>query len=197
MKNIFFVLIVLFFSACSLINPSQTLPSAKYFSIDLQNNLINTNIYKNANIIVTLPKGLDYSSSIFYKKDELTYTYAYHFWKENPNLMVKNFLEFNLQNLKIFKAVLNQDSLAKVDFILESKIDILEQEFLDQINSKAKFAINLTLVDMKDKSVIASRYFSYEKELSEANPNLLIKTYNDIFKQFSEEFSSWIIKNLE
>ncbi|MCR6590980.1 putative lipoprotein [Campylobacter insulaenigrae] len=197
MKTLYFVLIALLFSACSVVNPTQTLPSMKYFSINLQNIQINTSIYKDASIIVALPKSLDYSNNIFYKKDEIIYTYAYHFWKENPNLMIKNFLEFNLQNLKIFKAVLNQDSLAKVDFVLESKVNILEQEFLDRTHSKAKFAINLTLVNAKDKNIVASQYFYYEKKLNNTKPDLLIKAYNDIFKQFGEEFSTWMIKNLE
>ncbi|MFG5142268.1 hypothetical protein O8I45_10620, partial [Campylobacter lari] len=124
MKFLYISLIAIFFSACSLVSPSQTLPANKYFSINLEKLEQSQNKMKNSTIIVSLPKGLSYTNEIFYKKDHVVNAYAYHFWKENPALMIKTFLEFHLQDLGVFKAVLNQDSLASADYVLESKVDI-------------------------------------------------------------------------
>ncbi|MCV3443745.1 hypothetical protein L8W64_07280 [Campylobacter sp. IFREMER_LSEM_CL1097] len=196
MRYLYISLIAIFFSACSLINPSQTLPANKYFSINLEK-LEQSQNKKNATIIVSLPKGLAYTNEIFYKKDYTINTYAYHFWKENPALMIKSFLEFHLQDLGVFKAVLNQDSLASADYVLESKVDILEQDFNDELHSKIKFGINLNLVQINTKKLIASRYFYYEKELNDNNPQILIQNYDEVFLLFAKDFRVWVDQNLE
>lgn len=197
MKKIFLLFMALFFSACSVVSPSQTLPFARYFSISLEHNVTMANVQKDANIMVALPKGLVYTNEIFYKKDGIVNTYAYHFWQDSLNLLIKNFLETSLENAKIFKAILNQDSLAKADFILESKVSILEQDFINNEESIAKFGISLTLIDMNDKSVVASKYFYYEKKLDESEPELLMKAYNEIFAQFNQELNTWMGQILE
>ncbi|EGK7513977.1 hypothetical protein IO387_000377 [Campylobacter lari] len=196
MKFLYISLVTIFFSACSLISPSQTLPANKYFSINLEK-LEQSQNKKNATIIVSLPKGLAYTNEIFYKKDHVVNAYAYHFWKENPALMIKTFLEFHLQDLEAFKAVLNQDSLASADYVLESKVDILEQDFSDEMHSKIKLGINLNLVQINTKKLIASKYFYYEKELNDNNPQILIQNYNEVFLLFAKDFRVWIDQNLE
>lgn len=197
MKKIFLLFMALFFSACSVVSPNQTLPFARYFSISLEHNVTMANVQKDANIMVALPKGLVYTNEIFYKKDGIVNTYAYHFWQDSLNLLIKNFLETSLENAKIFKAILNQDSLAKADFILESKVNILEQDFINNEESIAKFGISLTLIDMNDKSIVASKYFYYKKKLDESEPELLMKAYNEIFAQFNQELNTWMGQILE
>ncbi|MCV3440125.1 hypothetical protein L8W50_04135 [Campylobacter lari] len=196
MKFLYISLVAIFFSACSLISPSQTLPANKYFSINLEK-LEQSQNKKNATIIVSLPKGLAYTNEIFYKKDHIVNAYAYHFWKENPALMIKTFLEFHLQDLEAFKAVLNQDSLASADYVLESKVDILEQDFSDEMHSKIKLGINLNLVQINTKKLIASKYFYYEKELNDNNPQILIQNYDEVFLFFAKDFRVWVDQNLE
>ncbi|MCR8682967.1 ABC-type transport auxiliary lipoprotein family protein [Campylobacter sp. LMG 17559] len=196
MKFLYISLVAIFFSACSLISPSQTLPANKYFSINLEK-LEQSQNKKNATIIVSLPKGSAYTNEIFYKKDHVVNAYAYHFWKENPALMIKTFLEFHLQDLGVFKAVLNQDSLASADYVLESKVDILEQDFSDEVHSKIKLGINLNLVQINTKKLIASKYFYYEKELNDNNPQNLIQNYDEVFLLFAKDFRVWIDQNLE
>ncbi|MCV3375562.1 hypothetical protein [Campylobacter sp. IFREMER_LSEM_CL2151] len=196
MKFLYISLVAIFFSACSLISPSQTLPANKYFSINLEK-LEQSQNKKNATIIVSLPKGLAYTNEIFYKKDHVVDAYAYHFWKENPALMIKTFLEFHLQDLEAFKAVLNQDSLASADYVLESKVDVLEQDFSDEMHSKIKLGINLNLVQINPKKLIASKYFYYEKELNDNNPKILIQNYDEVFLLFAKDFRVWIDRNLE
>ncbi|EGK8008083.1 hypothetical protein IO405_000464 [Campylobacter lari] len=196
MKFLYISLVAIFFSACSLISPSQTLPANKYFSINLEK-LEQSQNKKNATIIVSLPKGLAYTNEIFYKKDYVVDAYVYHFWKENPALMIKTFLEFHLQDLEAFKAVLNQDSLASADYVLESKVDVLEQDFSDEMHSKIKLGINLNLVQINTKKLIASKYFYYEKELNDNNPKILIQNYDEVFLLFAKDFRVWIDRNLE
>ncbi|HEC1749222.1 TPA: hypothetical protein R1710_000271 [Campylobacter lari] len=197
MRYLYISLIAIFFSACSLVSPSQTLPANKYFSIDLEKLGQSQNKVKNSTIMVSLPKGLAYTNEIFYKKDHVVNAYAYHFWKENPALMIKAFLEFHLQDLGVFKAVLNQDSLASADYVLESKVDILEQDFSDEMHSKIKLGINLNLVQINTKKLIASKYFYYEKELNDNNPQILIQNYDEVFLLFAKDFRVWIDQNLE
>ncbi|EAK0823522.1 hypothetical protein A0Z38_05545 [Campylobacter lari] len=196
MKFLYISLVAIFFSACSLISPSQTLPANKYFSINLEK-LEQSQNKKNATIIVSLPKGLSYTNEIFYKKNHVVNAYAYHFWKENPALMIKTFLEFHLQDLGVFKAVLNQDSLASADYVLESKVDILEQDFSDEVYSKIKLGINLNLVQINTKKLIASKCFYYEKELNDNNPQNLIQNYDEVFLLFAKDFRVWVDQNLE
>lgn len=69
MKFLYISLIAIFFSACSLVSPSQTLPANKYFSINLEKLEQSQNKMKNSTIIVSLPKGLSYTNEIFYKKE--------------------------------------------------------------------------------------------------------------------------------
>ncbi|CAM4106741.1 hypothetical protein [Campylobacter armoricus] len=197
MRILYFIFIALFFNACSLVSPNQTLPANKYFDITLEKNTSYKSKQTNSTIIVALPKGLTYTNEIFYKKDGIVNAYAYHFWKENPALMIKTFMEFHLQNLGIFKAVLNQDSLASSDYVLESKVDILEQNFSDEVHSKIKFGINLNLVQISTKKPLANKYFYYEKELNSNNPQLLIQKYDEIFILFADDMQKWISKNLE
>ncbi|WP_187153101.1 ABC-type transport auxiliary lipoprotein family protein [Campylobacter volucris] len=197
MKKIVLLFMALLFSACSVVSPSQTLPFARYFSISLDHNISTVNMQKDVTIMVALPKGLVYTNEIFYKKDGIVNTYAYHFWQDNLNLLIKNFLETSLENTKIFKAVLNQDSLAKTDFILESKVNVLEQDFINNEESIAKFGISLTLINMNDKNIVASRYFYYEKKLDESEPELLMQVYNEIFSQFNQDLNSWMGQILE
>ncbi|AJC90032.1 ABC-type transport auxiliary lipoprotein family protein [Campylobacter subantarcticus] len=197
MKFLYTSLIAIFFSACSLINPSQTLPANKYFSINLEKLEQSQNKMKNSTIIVSLPKGLAYTNEIFYKKNHVINAYAYHFWRQNPALMIKDFLEFHLQDLNAFKAVLNQDSLASADYVLESKVDVLEQEFSDEMYSKIKFGISLNWVHINTKKLLASEYFYYEKKLTDNAPEVLIQNYNELFMLFAKDFRLWISQNLE
>ncbi|RKO64316.1 hypothetical protein CKA54_06195 [Campylobacter sp. P255] len=197
MKILYAIVVAIFFNACSLIGPSQTLPANKYFSINLEKIPQEQNYKKEKTIIVALPKGLDYSSAIFYKKDHMVNAYAYHFWKQNPALMIKDFLEFHLQDLNAFKAVLNQDSLASADYVLESKVDVLEQEFSDEMHSKIKFGISLNWVHINTKKLLASKYFYYEKKLTDNAPEVLIQNYNELFMLFAKDFRLWISQNLE
>ncbi|EAH6868417.1 hypothetical protein [Campylobacter sp. IFREMER_LSEM_CL2194] len=197
MKFLYISLIAIFFSACSLISPNQTLPANKYFSINLEKLEQSQNKVKNSTIMVSLPKGLSYTNEIFYKKNHIVNAYVYHFWKENPALMIKTFLEFHLQDLGVFKAVLNQDSLASADYVLESKVDILEQDFSDEVHSKIKLGINLNLVQINTKKLIASKYFYYEKELNDNNPQNLIQNYDEVFLLFAKDFRVWVDQNLE
>lgn len=189
MAKFFYIFLALFMSACSVIKPNQTLPAAKYYSIDLNNSFYIEKKF-NKNILITRPKILLNTNEIFYKKDNSLNSYAYHFWQKNPSLMIKNFIEFHAMNA--FKAVLNSDSLAIADLVLEGRIDTFVEEFFDD-KSKVKFGINLILLDFKSKQIIANKYFYYEEDVKKD----FISAYNVIFSKFGKDMFEWMEKNLE
>ncbi len=88
------------------------------------------------------------------------YAYSQAQWSESPNVALSAELLSHIRETKLFKNVLNSKSRSKSDLILEINIEDFMQYFNDdESSSYVNAVINLTLLDAKAGTVMASETF--------------------------------------
>ena len=89
------------------------------------------------------------------------YSYSQSEWSESPNVAITNEILKHIRVSQLFKTVLNSKSRSKSDLILEINIEDFMQYFNeDSTSSYSSVVIDLTLLDSKTGSSVATDVFS-------------------------------------
>ena len=122
-------------------------------------------------------------------------TYPYSRWGVNPGDMVGDYLIRDLRKAALFKEVFSYHSDEPVRFILEGAID----EFFESDEgsaSNAIFAINITVLDMREKETTRrlrfNKMYQYSKVLDGRSPEGFARAMSLNMALFSEQ----LIKDL-
>ena len=189
MKNLFYLLMIVLISGCSL---KQEFVETNSYSIDfIQNN----KSYKSSSKSILIEEPFVNSSfnsrSIFYStKPYLFEEYAKNRWINLPSSMIHNSLLESFQNSNIFSLVSLEDSKIKYDYILKTNVIKIYHE----INGDKSYAILKIKFDLlKDKVLVKT--FSYDKKVlvSQNKPyefvNSLNKTFNEVIEELLKEIN--------
>ena len=189
MKNLFYLLMIVLISGCSL---KQEVGQINSYSIDfIQNN----KSYKSSSKSILIEEPFVNSSfnsrSIFYStKPYLFEEYAKNRWINLPSSMLHNSLLESFQNSNIFSFVSLEDSKIKYDYILKTNVIKIYHE----INGDKSYAILKIKFDLlKDKVLVKT--FSYDKKVlvSQNKPyefvNSLNKTFNEVIEELLKEIN--------
>ena len=190
MKNLFYLLIVVLISGCSL---KQEVTDINSYSIDFNSkNKSYKNIDKSILIEEPLVNKSFNSRSIFYsQKPYLFEEYAKNRWINLPSSMIHNSLLESFQSSKIFSLVSFSDAKIKYDYVLKTNVIKIYHE-INENKSYVILKINFDLV--KDKELVKT--FTYDKKVlvKENKPYEFVNGLNKIFEEIMEELLKEINK---
>lgn len=183
MKNLFYLLMIVLLSGCSL---KQEVTDINSYSIDFSSkNSSYQNSQKSILIEEPMVNNSFNSRAIFYStKPYLFEEYAKNRWINLPSSMVHNSLLESFQNSNIFSLVSLEDSKIKYDYILKTNVIKIYHE----INGDKSYAILKIKFDLlKDKTLVKT--IDYDKKIlvSQNKPYEFVKSVNKSFEEIVEE----------
>lgn len=190
MKNLFYLLIVVLISGCSL---KQEVTDINSYSIDFNSK---NKSYKNTEKSILIEEPLVNKSfnsrSIFYsQKPYLFEEYAKNRWINLPSSMIHNSLLESFQSSKIFSLVSFSDAKIKYDYVLKTNVIKIYHE-INENKSYVILKINFDL--LKDEKLVKT--FSYDKKVlvKENKPYEFVNSLNKTFEEIMEELLTQINK---
>ena len=190
MKNLFYLLIVVLISGCSL---KQEVTDINSYSIDFNSK---NKSYKSSSKSILIEEPLVNKSfnsrSIFYSsKPYLFEEYAKNRWINLPSSMIHNSLLESFQSSNIFSLVSVEDTKIKYDYILKTNVIKIYHE-INENKSYVILKINFDL--LKDEKLVKT--FSYDKKVlvKENRPYEFVNSLNKTFEEIMEELLKEINK---
>lgn len=190
MKNLFYLLMIVLISGCSL---KQEVVETNSYSIDfIQNN----KSYKSSSKSILIEEPFVNSSfnsrSIFYStKPYLFEEYAKNRWINLPSSMIHNSLLESFGSSKMFTFVSQEKTEQKSDFILKTNLLKLYHEIQDD---KSYAIIKIKFDLLKDEKVVKTFTFDKKVMVSQNKPyefvNTTNKAFNDILEELIKEINS-------
>ena len=189
MKNLFYLLMIVLISGCSL---KQEVVETNSYSIDfIQNN----KSYKSSSKSILIEEPYVNSSfnsrSIFYStKPYLFEEYAKNRWINLPSSMIHNSLLESFGSSKIFTFVSQEKAEQKSDFILKTNLLKLYHEIQDD---KSYAIIKIKFDLLKDEKIVKTFTFDKKVMVSQNKPYEFVNTTNKAFNDILEELIKEIL----
>ena len=193
MKNLFYLLMIVLISGCSL---KQEVVETNSYSIDfIQNN----KSYKSSSKSILIEEPFVNSSfnsrSIFYStKPYLFEEYAKNRWINLPSSMLHNSLLESFGSSKIFTFVSQEKTEQKSDYVLKTNLLKLYHEIQDD---KSYAIIKIKFDLLKDEKVVKTFTFDKKVLVSQNKPyefvNSTNKAFNDILEVLIKEISTSLV----
>ena len=183
MKNLFYLLIVLLISGCSL---KQEVTDTNSYSIDFNSkNSSYKNIGKSILIEEPLVNKSFNSRSIFYStKPYLFEEYAKNRWINSPSSMIHNSLAESFQNSNLFSLVSLEDTKIKYDYVIKTSVIKIYHE----INGDKSYAIlKIKFNLLKDKTLVKTMDYDKKVLVLQNKPYEFVKSMNKSFEEIVEE----------
>ena len=183
MKNLFYLLIVVLISGCSL---KQEVTDINSYSIDFNSkNSSYKNIGKSILIEEPLVNKSFNSRSIFYStKPYLFEEYAKNRWINLPSSMIHNSLAESFQNSNLFSLVSLEDTKIKYDYVIKTSVIKIYHE----INGDKSYAIlKIKFNLLKDKTLVKTMDYDKKVLVSQNKPYEFVKSMNKSFEEIVEE----------
>ena len=183
MKNLFYLLIVLLISGCSL---KQEVTDTNSYSIDFNSkNSSYKNIGKSILIEEPLVNKSFNSRSIFYStKPYLFEEYAKNRWINLPSSMIHNSLAESFQNSNLFSLVSLEDTKIKYDYVIKTSVIKIYHE----INGDKSYAIlKIKFNLLKDKTLVKTMDYDKKVLVLQNKPYEFVKSMNKSFEEIVEE----------
>ena len=187
MKNLFYLLMIVLISGCSL---KQEVVETNSYSIDfIQNN----KSYKSSSKSILIEEPYVNSSfnsrSIFYStKPYLFEEYAKNRWINLPSSMLHNSLLESFGNSKMFSFVSQEKTEQKSDYVLKTNLLKLYHEIQDD---KSYAIIKIKFDLLKDGEVVKTVTFDKKVMVPQNKPyefvNSTNKAFNDILEELIKE----------
>ena len=183
MKNLFYLLMIVLISGCSL---KQEVTDINSYSIDFNSK---NKSYKNSEKSILIEEPLVNKSfnsrSIFYStKPYFFEEYAKNRWINLPSSMIHNSLSESFQSSNIFSLVSFED--AKIDYDYVLKINVIK--LYHEINENKSYVILKINFDLlKDEKLV--KIFTYDKKVlvKENKPYEFVNSLNKTFEEVMEE----------
>ena len=187
MKNLFYLLIVVLISGCSL---KQEVTDINSYSIDFNSK---NKSYKNSSKSILIEEPLVNKSfnsrSIFYsQKPYLFEEYAKNRWINLPSSMIHNSLLESFGSSKIFTFVSQEKTEQKSDYVLKTNLLKLYHEIQDD---KSYAIIKIKFDLLKDEKIVKTFTFDKKVMVPQNKPyefvNSTNKAFNDILEELIKE----------
>ena len=187
MKNLFYLLLVMLISGCTL---KQEVGQTNSYSIDFNSK---NKSYKNTEKSILIEEPLVNKSfnsrSIFYStKPYLFEEYAKNRWMNLPSSMVHNSLLESFGSSKMFTFVSQEKTEQKSDYVLKTNLLKLYHEIQDD---KSYAIIKIKFDLLKDGEVVKTVTFDKKVMVPQNKPyefvNSTNKAFNDILEELIKE----------
>ena len=123
-------------------------------------------------IQIQLPKSTKEirGKKIWYAKNPLERnSYLYSRWSDTPNRLIARYLQNYLNYTHTYKAVIDENSLAKPDYILESNLEDFYQLFESEKNAYGILKMHFFLIDAQNEKIIDT--FSVNLKIPSPSPD--------------------------
>jgi len=131
-----------------------------------------------------------------FKREE----YAYYKWRANPGDLVTHFLNRDIRNSGLFKAVLPYDSGSASSHVLEGTVDEFFEWDTDE-NWKAVLSISITLMIATEpdisKRIISQKSYGSTKACQQKHPRALAKSMSQAMAEISGKIIEDIYSHLK
>lgn len=200
MKNLTRTIVVLSFTASALLIAACSLPgrpaSTPTQTFVLQGNPVwqpppGQVVKPCLSLRVSLPEsapGLNTVRMAYTTEPNRLDYYAWHEWVATPARMIAVIMETRLDKTGMFGAVVSGSSDINTDLRLDSEILSLQQDF-SKAGSSVSLAIKVKLVDVVDRSLLASKTFSYRLPASGENAEAGVLAANQAAENFLGELA--------
>lgn len=192
MKKLFYLLMIVLISGCSL---KQEITDINSYSIDFNSkNKSYQNTQKSILIEEPLVNNSFNSRSIFYStKPYLFEEYAKNRWINLPSSMIHNSLVESFQSSNIFSLVSQEDAKVKYDYVLKTNVIKIYHE----INGDKSYAVLKIKFDLlKDKTLVKTMDYDKKILVKENKPYEFVKTVNKSLEEIMEELLKEISNSL-
>ena len=183
MKNLFYLLMIVLLSGCSL---KQEVTDINSYSIDFNSkNSSYKNIGKSILIEEPLVNKSFNSRAIFYsQKPYLFEEYAKNRWINLPSSMIHNSLLESFQNSNLFSLVSLEDTKIKYDYVIKTSVIKIYHE----VNGDKSYAILKIKFDLlKDKTLVKTMDYDKKVLVLQNKPYEFVKSMNKSFEEIVEE----------
>jgi len=131
------------------------------------------------------------STAMLYRPDAYkSEAYTYHRWRVSPGYLVTDYLLRDLRKSGLFQAVLPSTSADNGRFLVEGGVEEI-QEIDAPDGWKASLALNITLLDLKEKEitrrVVFQKGYRAEEPLTEKTPAGLAQGMSRAMERLSGE----------
>ena len=192
MKQIFFLIVGLFFIGCS-----QQVSPVKQYRLDVvvQNQSLQKFTCKQKSVKILFPTSTyEYTTNKFFYVQGLEEgSYIQSSWARTPVSEIYLLLLKNLRQSGAFKTVQNYVSVAHGDLNLEVDIQNFKQYFSKDAKSSYVVAdITLTLIDKKSYQVMAQKNFYKKLQTSSADAKGGVEAFNKVLEMLLPDMIKWI-----
>jgi len=118
--------------------------------------------------------------------------FAYHEWVDTPASMLASIVEQRLESERIFKSVLSSSTDIKTDWRLDSNIVALYQDFTTDALSQLVFKVKVSLVDLRNRSLLDTHTFHYVVVATANNAEAGVAAANEAVEIFMAELTEFV-----
>lgn len=152
--------------------------------------------YKNNSVKIAYPiniKGKSTTALYFSYSDIEEGVYQNASWSSSSSQLLTGAIIRSLEKGKIFKSVVDYNSQANTDYILESEIYDMYHKIRDKL-SIAVVTIRFDLVNTQDNALIKSKKFCYEIATETTDAQGYVKATNSAIEQLSRDLVKWVAR---
>ena len=121
------------------------------------------------------------------------YKFTQSQWAESPNRAISSEILEYIKLTKLFKNVQISKSRTRNGLLLETNIEDFMQYFSeDEKESSVRVRINLTLIDVKTSSVLATKTFESKIEVDSVNADAGVVHLNIALQNILNESGQWL-----
>lgn len=175
MKKFFNIIIVastlIFLPGCSTFDPVIT-PEVKTYRLNETAPVLisSSQTHKSITVMpVIAVSGFDSSAMIYQSSPSLLSSFVESAWFAPPANMIQPVLTSHLQQSKGFSIVVSGPSLSSTDYLLNTTLLSLYQDFTVQ-PSIIHFSIDINLINNHSNQIIADQVFTAQVKVSENTP---------------------------
>jgi cholesterol transport system auxiliary component len=146
-------------------------------------------------IQIQLPKSTKEirGKKIWYAKNPLERnSYLYSRWSDTPNRLIARYLQNYLNYTHTYKAVIDENSLAKPDYILESNLEDFYQLFENEKNAYGILKMHFFLIDAQNEKIIDT--FSVNLKIPSPSPDAKggVEALHTATRRSAETLLQWL-----
>ena len=196
-KLLFTLIVSLFFAGCI----TKTTPPLHIYTLKQPAYLAKTEEvqkrFDNSTLLLQTPRStreIRTKKILYATTPHEREAYLYSRWSDTPNQLVAAYLRTYLQQSGLFKAVVDETSHAKADYILESRLDDFYQQFVSPKKAFALIRGTFTLIDAKTRKVVGSRIIEIRTPAPEPDAKGGVKAFEKAMESLAQKVAIWLSK---
>lgn len=194
MSVVLSIIVVLFLSGCSL---TREVPPSVTYRLDPQNSLeISLEQGCREKVIrITLvqsPQSLR-SDSIYYSDTHAkSYQYTRARWQTAPAEQFQQIIESAVTGSELFKGVIPFKSLAKEDWLLEVRLEAMDQQIADDGSSTTVLRLYAVIIDRYSREILAEKRFIHTEDSEISDVMTAVASWSRATGAFEEALTLWL-----